>query len=350
MTLFLVMLAALAMSRFIEKAYTEILGEALYVERDRLRVEAYSALEATVAVLYDVRRMESNLFAPAQGWDSPLDYAGVSFPEEMNVGIEYVDEMGKISLPKAGRERLLLLFEVLGFMPGDQEDLTEALLEWVSETNLAGGLSSNLDDYSRAVLPYEPPHRGLRNFHELAAVAYFREAFFDEQGVPNELFYQLTSLVSLYQFDQVNVNAASPTVMRIWSGLTEQEATRLVTEEAQIERTVPYYRNLEEASSDFGFPLPSDRYTVTTNCIRVNVTVTEGPKSFLLSTVVAPGPGVAASLVPPKAREEAPPEARGNSRSRRDRTAAPAATENEAEQRIGYPFTFLETRENESIL
>jgi hypothetical protein len=184
-------------------------------------------------------------------------------------------------------------------------------------------------------------------------VAYFREAFFDAHGAPNELFYQLTSLVSLYQFEQVNVNSASPVVMRVWSGLSEQEASRLVTEDAGGGKSVPYYRNLEEASRDFGFPLPSDRYTVTTNCIRVNVTVTEGPKKFLLTTVVAPGPGVAATLVPPKGRAEAAPEARGDSRGqrgRRDRTAAPAATENAAQQSIGYPFTFLETRENESIL
>ncbi len=355
MTLFLVMLASLAMSRFIEKAYSEILGEALYVERDRFRVEAYSALEATIAILYEVSRIEGNLFAPEQGWDAPLEYAGVVFPEEMSIDISYVDEMGKISLPTAGRDRLLLLFEVLGFLPAEAEELADALLEWVSEGDPASEIDSNLDDYNRAALPYEAPRRPLRSFHELAAITGFRETFFDGQGVPNELFHQFTSMVSLYQFEQVNVNSASPAVMRIWSNLSEQDASRLATNEERAPMDFPYFRNVEEASAHFGMPLPSDRYSVTTNCIRINISVSEGTANFLLSTVVAPGPSVAARLLPAQGtaetqREQPATENRGGRRGRQDRTGQERATEAPAEQTIGYPFTFLEIRENETIL
>src|SRR5690606_32310465 len=85
LTLFLVVLASFALSRFIEKAYSEIMAEAIYTERERLRLEAYSALEATVAVLYNIQRMDGQLFSPEQGWENPLEFAGIQFSEDLEV-------------------------------------------------------------------------------------------------------------------------------------------------------------------------------------------------------------------------------------------------------------------------
>src|SRR5690606_30731026 len=123
------------------------------------------------------------------------------------------------------------------------------------------------------------------------------------------------------------------------------DAMRLVRNEERAPMDFPYFRNLEEASAYFGTPLPSNLYTVTTNCIRVNVTVSEGTGNFLLSTVVAPGPSVAARLVPVQSGTETsqqPPatENRRGRRGRQDRTAEESATRTPTEQAIAYPFTF----------
>lgn len=349
MTLFLVLLAAFAMSRFIEKAYSEILSEALYIERDRLRLEAYSALEATVGVLFDVIRIDGSLYAPSQGWDQPIDYVGMELPEGMEIRVDYVDEMGKISLPNAGRERLLRLFEYLGFAAIESEDLVDALLEWISAEGASQSVDSHLREYERAELPYRPPERPLRSFYELAAVQGFREAFFDGQGVPNALFHELTSLVSLFRFNQVNINSASPAVVRIWSDLADNQVAVLEGYE-QREGDLLYFRSLDEASAQLGIPLPGGEYGVATTCLRVNVTVTEGGGSYVLSSVVAPGQGAGANLLPQEQQanqRQQPPRRRP---ARRQPPAQESRPTDPQAPTVPYPFTFLEIRENQAIL
>jgi type II secretory pathway component PulK len=361
MTLFLVLLASLAMSRFIERAYSEILGEAVHIERHRLRFEAFSVLEATVASVYDIFRMTGALHSPEQGWADPVEYAGIVLPEGLTVNVSYVDEMGKISLPVAGRDRLMRLFEVLGFMPVEAEDLAEALLEWTGTEG--AGLNSNLLDYERAELPYLPPRRPLRTLHELAAIHGFRQHFFDAQGVPNQLFHQMEALVSLYRFNQVNINTASPLVIRIWSNLTEQEAANLERSVPQGNSEFPYFRNLQEASAAYGFPIPDALYAVATTCLRVNITVSEGGSSYVLSAVLAPGAAAAANLLPQGPQgggQEQQPGATTRPR-RGERVTQPRPGSQQPQQpaaggaqnaanNIPYPFTFLEIQENAAIL
>lgn len=342
LTLFLVLLAAFALSRFIEKAFAEILSEAVYTERDRLRMEAYSALETTVAILYNVGRMDRELYSPAQGWDDPFALAEVEFPEGMDIRVEFVDEMGKMSLPSAERDQLLRLFEFLGFDSLDSQDLTEALLGWLSQEAAENSFSAHHLDYERAELPYRPPYqRSLRTYHELAAIAGFADAFFDDQGVPNESFYQFASLVSLYHFNAINTNTASPGVVQIWSDAGEEEVGEMDSRREQ--RTgKPYFENLEEAALELGVPL-EEGYGVTTQCVRINITVSEGPSVFALSAVVAPA-ARSESLRPP------PPPPAGESSRRRPQARPRAGTDANAPQPVPYPYRFLEIRENEAIL
>lgn len=348
LTLFLIVLAAFAMSRFIEKAYGEILAEGLHAERDRFRIEAYSALEATIAVLHNVERMAGALHAPAQGWNDPLGLAGVELSPGTVVRVDFVDEMGKISLPGADRERLLRLFEVLDFDSIEAQELSDALMGWMSEEAAAASFSNHQIDYERGDLPYRPPYRTLRSFHELAAVAGFREAFFDG-GVPNDRFRRFAELVSLYRFNAININAASPGVLRVWSGVGEQEAGYIESHWAQTTSDQPFFTNLGEAEAQLGVPLGGG-YGVATQALRVNVTVTEGNSSFVLSAVVAPSS--AAEALRPVPAPGANQNNNAGSRSRRTRRESPPSTLTGAPggQEVPYPYTFLELRENETIL
>src|SRR5690625_3754591 len=112
LTLFLVALAAFALTAFIEKAYSEIMAEALYAKRDELRMEAYSVLETTAAVMHSIQTFDRQLYSPEQGWGDPFMMGGVELPEGIEADIEFIDEMGKIPLPAANREQLMRLFEV----------------------------------------------------------------------------------------------------------------------------------------------------------------------------------------------------------------------------------------------
>jgi hypothetical protein len=117
-----------------------------------------------------------------------------------------------------------------------------------------------------------------------------------------------------------------------------------------------YFRSLEEASAYFGLPLPGGLYGVATTCLRVNVTAREGGGTFVLSTVLAPGQGAARNHLPTAGQPQQPQQAptggdrgrRGARGSRQEQAPPPAA--GQPATTIPYPFTFLEIRENATIL
>ena len=71
----IIMVVAYVLTKFVERANVEIQGEGYYVERSRLRLHAWSYLEIAVAVLADVKAIDNAIYAPAQGWANPLEYA-----------------------------------------------------------------------------------------------------------------------------------------------------------------------------------------------------------------------------------------------------------------------------------
>src|SRR3954470_8897469 len=93
--------AAFALVIFMDKAGNDLLVEQRDAEARRLRREAYSALEVTLAVLEEFRQADNGLRSPAEGWGDPLVFAGYTPTEDRTVEIAFEDESGKISLPRA---------------------------------------------------------------------------------------------------------------------------------------------------------------------------------------------------------------------------------------------------------
>src|SRR3954465_7957853 len=94
----LVTMAAFLISRFVERTMTEMLVESRARIADRLRSDAHSALEATLAVLADYQTADNGLRAPAQGGGEPL--AGLDLPSRVGttVAVQFEDETGRPSL------------------------------------------------------------------------------------------------------------------------------------------------------------------------------------------------------------------------------------------------------------
>jgi len=88
--------ATFALIAFIEKATNDLLVEQREAETKRLRMEAYSALEVTLAVLEDFRQVGNGLHSPAEGWNDPLTFAGYTPTEDRTVEVAFEDESGKI--------------------------------------------------------------------------------------------------------------------------------------------------------------------------------------------------------------------------------------------------------------
>src|SRR6218665_587606 len=103
--------ATSALLLFIEKATPDLLVPIREADASRLRLEAYSALETTLAVLEDFREGGDGLHSPAEGWRDPLGFAGYApEAEDRTVEVTLEDESEKLPLPSVKPEVLVALF------------------------------------------------------------------------------------------------------------------------------------------------------------------------------------------------------------------------------------------------
>jgi general secretion pathway protein K len=334
-----VFLAAFLMTRFIQRAGTELLADAHAVDQDRLRIEAYSALEVTLAVLADFRTLDSTLYGPAQGWDDPLHYAGYEPAGKKTVEISFEDESGKISLPMVDQATLQLLFEQSGLARAEAEKASDALLVWMRKDYAPVSLDNDPQRYERADPPHKPPQRALESWDELAAVEHVREYFYDESGRPNDRWRWLAANASLFSFSGVNLNSATAGALAV-SGLSASQATSLdhYFHAANGSGAPRYFRSAAEAASVAGVAGGAGRLGAEVQVLRINVTVRDGAAVFRMSAVVAPPGAPVAAPALTKADPAAP--------------AKPAAVTPTADnvpaprKKLDYPFRVLEIQED----
>lgn len=344
-TLIMIFMTSVALFLFIEKAVYEIRSEAVHIKRDRLRPHAYSVMEAVMAVLLDVREIDGSLYDPRQGWENPLEYAGVELPESMRANVSFHDESGKLPLAQMDRERLMLLFERLDFDATRIEDLADALLAWVDESQDQDRVGGGFSGYDSGELPYRPSHEPLKSLRELAAVEGFRDLFFDANGVPTDAFYRFANLVSLRDFGQVNVNSASSEVLRVWGNYTETEPLRSAEtyREEGTRGDQDYFENLDEANAELGMSLPGGQFGTTIRFLRVEVRLSEGDLEYRVSAVF--DLDTPAEVTPP---EEGETETRTGGTAQQPASGERASVGDHTLQ--NFPFTILELRENASIV
>src|SRR3954471_10795910 len=115
----LITMAAFLINRFVERTMTEMLVESRARIADRLRSDAHSALEATLAVLADYQAADNGLRSPAQGWGQPL--IGLDLPSRpgTTVEVQFEDETGRPSLPRLQAADLVTLGRFLGLKEND---------------------------------------------------------------------------------------------------------------------------------------------------------------------------------------------------------------------------------------
>ena len=87
LVLMTLLLTAFALTKYLEKASIDLLADARAARADRLRVQAYSALETVLAVLQEFRTVNGALHSPAEGWGDPLVFAGYAAPEGLTVEV-----------------------------------------------------------------------------------------------------------------------------------------------------------------------------------------------------------------------------------------------------------------------
>jgi hypothetical protein len=347
--------ASLALTLFIERASDDLLIESRYADAKRLRLEAYSALETTLAVLQDFRLANGALRSPAEGWGDPLGWAGYASPEGRVITVEFVDESGKMSLPHATPNTLNELFKSWELNQADVEKLTDALMQWMRPDYVPTSLTP---DYENDLQPYVAPARPLRSFSELAAIDVVRDFFFDENGRPNDYWHRFTDTVSLLDFNQSNLNAARPGVLSTlgYDPIQQARIADYLAGTGNFQAQGPgYFRNASDAAAILGLDTAPTGLGTSISALRIIVTVRDSPTSpafYRLNVVVAP-PGSTAKAVVQKATTKRPataaqapvaaptPPTQPNATTSGGTSAQPPA--------LNYPFKLLEIRENDEL-
>ena len=201
---------------------------------------------------------------------------------------------------------------------GTARELSSMLLDWIDpdESRRLNGAES--EDYLLRKPAYRAANRPLQSLEELRLLEIWEDEFFDENGVPNELFAKLDSMVSVISSGAANVNSSSQPVLelialqggfdedRIFDGLND----------------LPYLQQLPGSASSSG---------VEVSLLRVTVSLWRGQAPFAVSALVEPnfntGEGASGS-VPGGDSDDTP--------------KTGALSEQDA---IGYPFKILQVSE-----
>lgn len=287
----LITLTAFLLGQFVERSLTEMLVESRARQADRLRADAHSALEASLAVLADYQAVDDGLRSTTQGWGMPLEGRDLIVREGREILVEVEDESGLISLPRLAGSELAELGRQLGLKDMEADRLADAMLAWTRRDHASTRIETNLRNYESADPPHHPPGRPMASFDELAAIAGAREFFYTTEGRPTPLLEEFVRNVSLHSFPAANLNSARPATLLL-AGLDESQVRRILAYQNGREARAPgdpsYFRSVAEAQTMLGFPVSPDRFDTLARCLRVSVTVQEGGTSFHLVAVVAP--------------------------------------------------------------
>lgn len=274
----IILLITFIVTRFMNEAMEDLEYRAIFNEPADVRSYAYSMLEVALATLQEVALIDDGkLYAGEQGWSDPIKYAEIDVPNGWSVEIKIRDEGGKISLNHI-EEPLLnrLLEEELDFDFGTARELSSTLFDWIDDNDQRRLNGAESDDYLNNNPPYRAANRPLQSLEELRLLKIWEDEFFDEDGLPNESFKRLSSMVSVLDNDEVNLNAAPEPVLDILSLVNGWQKDDLFNNSLEQ----PYLKNAPASNEG--------RSGVEIRLLRVTVTLFRGEVPFTISALVKP--------------------------------------------------------------
>lgn len=356
------LLASLMIVKFMESSAVELTLATRQADRDRLRADAYGAMETLLAVMAEVKAVDEALYAPEQGWGDPYAYAGEAPREGVTVTYEFTDESGKASLPRLTFDEMVELAQVLGLTDTEARRFADGLYAWMKEDHMPQEIDAEASRYESDDPPINVPKRSLRSWDELRAVRVARDYVYDENGALRPFGAALRENVSLYSFEGTNVNALAP-ALGTARGWDETQGSQLAGYRAgQGARPVgapTWFRGIEDVQSVIGANADTEGLDATVKLLRVVVTVREGLASMSLSALVAIEDGVALPEAATPADENTTPAnpatpatpatpgtgGRNNNRATAGGGAGGGSNAQAEEEKLDYPFPILEVFE-----
>lgn len=325
----------------------------LFFNRDDLRAEAYSALEVSLAVLSELREIDGSLFGPVQGWAQPLQYAEYTPPEGLQVSVRVEDETSRLPLNATTDPRLIkAFFEIQGFGLSESQELADCLIDWMDEDDdkLLSGFDG--DDYeSEFDPPYRPSNAPIATWEELRLIYKVKDIFFNEEGLPNEYYNEFIKTFSLFSQNDVNLNTANSQVLTLFAKAFAFDDRAVQDYLAGMDGELGTEDDRMFTGKDDQLNILTDAlraqgiaYSFKAELIRVEVSVSRGESSFLLTALVGyKGADPGAKDID---REDMEEEA-----ERVDETKERGGTAQEIDmgKALGYPFDFVMLVENVKI-
>jgi general secretion pathway protein K len=167
------------------------------------------------------------------------------------------------------------------------------------------------------------------------------------------LYQHFTDTFSLYDFDSPNLNGNRLEPLLAQEAIDTHQQLR-ITEYLSGAGSYPsqgpgFFKNARSVAAVAGGQLEKLGYGFKVNALRITVTVRQGVSSFQLSVVVAPEGGakvVAASSGAGTASSSGASKTKPESSAK----AKASASTTDKSTDLKYPFTFLEIRENDSVV
>lgn len=312
----LIFIITIIVGLFVELQTVKLREAAADYRSDDLRVNAYGALETTLAVLHAFKTVDGQLYAPAQGWSDPLKFAPeISFAQNMDISVTLTDESGRRSLNKMTEPELVQLLEGMQMDIYDSQILAQSLLDWIDPDDLQRISGAEKDHYERENLNHEPPNRNLVSYDELRYVRGFAEHFFDENGVPNSRFEQLKHMTTLHEVNNLNLNTASGGLIATLGAQNDYMAQMLQDQLAGFDGLIGTEDDTYLKTLPDGINLPNTGTVV--ELLRIRILARRGEATFRLEALVQP--------------------------------VASSASANRRGENASYPFSFVQLRENQPI-
>ena len=273
----IILVITFMVTRFMNEAVNDLEYRAIFNEPTDVRSFAYGMLEVALATVQEVALIDDGkLYAGEQGWNDPISYAGISIPHGWEVSITIRDEGGKLPLNTMSEELLnKLLEEELDFDFGTTRELSSTLSDWIDENDNRRLNGAESDEYLRNNPPYRAANAPLQSLEELSLLKVWEDEFFDEDGNPNELFEQLSGLVSVMNTGAVNLNSAPAEVLEL---LALQDGWQDDYLFDGLEE--PYLKKPPESAGDAS--------GVEISLLRVTVNLRRGDVPFTISALVEP--------------------------------------------------------------
>ncbi len=190
--------------------------------------------------------------------------------------VEKENESGKVNLNKAGHLLLKMMLNSFEIEDDEKDIIVDSIMDWRDKNSLCHANGAENDYYLSLPVPYKCKNDDFSTIDELLLV----------RGVTPEIFYGgLKEMVSVYQdketsakrssrqssaadFNKININAASPRMLRSLPGMTDD----MVLEITEY-RNNGHFRSLSEIFSLVGAEIyaaissyitlrPSSYYTI----------------------------------------------------------------------------------------